>query len=245
MSKAGMRASHTSTVFGQAWLVLNPLLLAGVYYLLITIVQGKHNPALFTHLTLSLFAFTMISTSATSGARSVTGAGSLLINTAFPRLLIPLAATRTAFFRFLPTVPVCLVAHVVFGDSWHLRMLLALYFLALRTVFGMGLAAFFATLEVYFRDTSNFLPHFVRIWMYISPVVWAPQSLAGFRPAVQTLIELNPLYSMLSGYTDLIQSGLHPSSFMWFSATAWALAAVGVGFLFFLSSERNFVVRLD
>ena len=245
LSRAGMRASHTSTFFGQAWLVLNPLLLAGVYYLLITIIRGQHNPALFTHLTLSLFAFTLVSTSVTTGATSVTGAGSLLINTAFPRLLIPLSATRTAFFRFLPTVPVCLAAHLVLGDPWHLRMLLSLYFLAVMTVFGMGLSAFFATLEVYFRDTSNFLPHFVRIWMYISPVVWSPESLSGFRPALRSLIEVNPMYSMLGGYTDLLQQGLRPPTSMWFSASAWALVAVGAGFLFFLSSERSFVVRLD
>ena len=56
MSRASMRGANTSTFFGQAWLVLNPLLLAGVYYLLVTIIRGQHNPALFTHLTLSLSA---------------------------------------------------------------------------------------------------------------------------------------------------------------------------------------------
>jgi hypothetical protein len=113
MSKASMRGANTSTFFGQAWLIINPLLLAGVYYLLVTILRGKHEPVLFAHLTLGLFAFNLIATAASTGATSVTGSGKLLINTAFPRLLIPLAAVRTAFFRFLPTVPVYLIFHII------------------------------------------------------------------------------------------------------------------------------------
>jgi len=244
MSKATMRGANTSTFFGQAWLVLNPLLLAGVYYLLVTIIRGEHDPALFTHLTLSLFAFTIVSTSVTSGATSVTKSGKLLINTAFPRLLIPLAAVRTAFFRFLPTVPVYLVFHAFFGHPWHPRMLLSFYFLGCMVVFGMGLAAFFATVQVYFRDTSSFLPYFVRIWMYLSPVLWLPESLAHFGRAVKTLVRLNPMYSMLGGYTDLVQEGRYPPSYMWVSSAAWALVVAVIGFLFFMSRERDFAVRL-
>ena len=65
-----MRSANVSTFFGQAWLVLNPLLLAGVYYLLVTIIRGQHDPSFFTHLTLGLFAFNLVSTSITSGATS-------------------------------------------------------------------------------------------------------------------------------------------------------------------------------
>ena len=147
MSKAVMRGSNTSTFFGQLWLIMNPLLLAGVYYLLVTVIRGRHDPEFFTHLCLSLFAFNLVSTSITSGATSVTSSGKLLMNTPFPRLLIPLAAVRTAFFRFLPTVPVYFIFHLIFlTDVWHPKMLLALYFLGTMVLFGMGCAALFATL---------------------------------------------------------------------------------------------------
>ena len=246
MSKATMRGANTTTFFGQAWLILNPLLLAGVYYLLVTIIRGRDEPGLFVHLTLGLFAFNIVSTSITSGANSVTGSGKLLINTAFPRLLMPLAAVRTAFFRFLPTVPVYFVFHVIFlPRDWHPRMILALYFLGTLVVFSMGLAAFFATLQVYFRDTSNFLPYFVRIWMYVSPVLWLPEMIERMPRWILTLIQINPLYSMLGGYAELIQEGTIPPFYMWLTALAWAVGAVAVGFLYFMSREREFAVRLD
>src|SRR3954454_18274223 len=246
MSKATMRGANTTTYFGQAWLVLNPLLLAGVYYLLVTILRGGgHDPRTFVHLTLSLFPFNLVATSITSGTTSVVSSGKLLINTAFPRLLIPLSAVRTAFFRFLPTIPVYFFFHVlILPREWSWTMLLSVYFLVTMIVFSMGLAAFFAALQVYFRDTSSFLPFFVRLWMYLSPVLWLPEAIKGFSKTAQTLIELNPLYSMLGGYAEVMQDGRVPPPYVWVGAAAWALGVAVVGFLFFISREREFAVRL-
>lgn len=245
MSRATMRSANTSTFFGQAWLVLNPLLLAGVYYLLVTIIRNEHDPVFLTHLMLSLFAFNLVSTAITSGSTSVTSSGKLLINTAFPRLLIPLSAVRTAFFRFLPTVPVYFFFHLlIIPRQWSWTMLLSFYFLAAMIVFAMGLAAFFAALQIYFRDTSSFLPFFVRLWMYLSPVLWLPEAVQNFSKPVLTLIELNPMYSMLGGYAEVMQEGQVPELYMWVTAAAWALGVAVVGFLFFISREREFAVRL-
>jgi ABC-type polysaccharide/polyol phosphate export permease len=247
MSRATMRSANTGTFFGQLWLVLNPLLLAGVYYLLVTIIRNRHDPAFFTHLTLGLFAFNMVSTAITSGSTSVTSSGKLLINTAFPRLLIPLSAVRTAFFRFLPTIPVYFVFHLIFlPRQWGWTMLLSVYFLAMMIVFAMGLAAFFAALQVYFRDTSSFLPFIMRLWLYLSPVLWLPETIFNnnFPRWMLTLIQVNPMYSMLGGYADVMQELRVPSPYMWVSAAGWALGAAVIGFLFFISREREFAVRL-
>ncbi|GAA3565602.1 ABC transporter permease [Microlunatus spumicola] len=245
MSKASMRGANTSTFFGQAWLVLNPLLLAAVYYLLVTILRGKHEPAVFVHLTLSLFAFNLVSTSMGTGTRSVVSAGKLLINTAFPRLLIPLSAVRTALFRFLPTLPVYLLFHLIFLTRvWSPTMFLSLYFFGCLLLFSAGLAAFFATLQVYFRDTSSFLPFFVRIWMYLSPVLWLPENVAHFSKTLLTIIRLNPMYAMLGGYAESIQEQKVPDVGLFVSSGLWAVAAAVIGFLFFISRERDFAVRL-
>lgn len=244
MSKATLRGAHINTAFGQLWLILNPLLLAAVYYLLVTIIRQRHDPLLFTHLTLALFAFTMMQSAASTGATSVTGSGRLLINTAFPRLLIPLSAVRTAFWRFLPTIPVYLIFHAIFQLSWHPRMFISLYFLGTMVVFSMGLAALFATCQVYFRDTSNFLPYVLRLWMYLSPVLWLPEMLSRMGPGMQFIVQLNPMYPMLTGYANLLQDEAIPPLWMWLAAAAWAIGAVLVGFLFFISREREFAVRL-
>ena len=71
-------------------------------------------------------------------------------------------------------------------------------------VFSMGLAAFFATLQVYFRDTSQ-LPALLRPDLDVSlpGAVAARERRPHVAERLQTLIELNPMYSMLGGYAEL------------------------------------------
>lgn len=245
MSRTGIRAANTNTFFGQVWLVLNPLLLAGVYYLLVEIIAGAgakgDGPARFAHMCGGLFAFYYFSGAMTAGAASVVGGGKLLMNMSFPRMLLPLAALRTSFFRFLPTMGVYLAIHLLMRQPLHWAMLLAPVFLIFLTVFAAGMGMIFAALQVYFRDTTSFLPYFVRIWLYLSPVLWfAEDAPAKFK----SFIQFNPLYSLIGGWTDLLVRGNIPDVKMWIAAAAWAVAAALIGALFFMSREREFVVRL-
>jgi teichoic acid transport system permease protein len=245
MSRANMRGANITTFFGQAWMVLNPLLLALIYYMLVTIIRQRADPNYFAHLTLNLFLFTLLQSAVTSGTTSVVRSGRLLINTAFPRLLIPLSAIRTAFYQFLPTIPVYLIIHAIFfTNQWHPRMLLGLFFIFMTLIFATGLSALFATLQIYFRDTKNFLPYLMRVWMYLSPILWMPSMLDSLPPEFSVLVELNPMYAMLDGYTALIQLGQIPPAYVWLVAAGWALVALVAGCLIFISREREFAVRL-
>ena len=270
MSRASMRAANTRTVFGQIWLVLNPLLLAAVYYLLVNVLTGRRQGwDYFAHLTAGLFTFYFISGSMSAGAGSIVGGGKLLLNTAFPRLLMPLSAVRTAFFRYLPTLPVfffflllavntpvsipsraptqtdaqfakAVSSAVVHHAALTWRTALAVVFIVMILVFASGLAAVFATVQVYFRDTSSFLPYFVRIWLYLSPVLFYADQMQKFKPYVY----LNPLYSLLGGFTDLAVLSKIPPAVVWEQALFWTIITPIVGFWYLMSRERDFAVRI-
>ncbi|WP_405063624.1 ABC transporter permease [Kribbella sp. NBC_01505] len=245
MSRSGIRAANTNTFFGQIWLVINPLLLAGVYYLLTDILAGgaarKDSGAIFAHMCGGLFAFYYFQGAVTTGAGSVVGGGKLLMNMAFPRMLLPLSALRTAFFRFLPTMVVYAAIHLITKQPLHWVMLLAPVFLILLTMFAAGISMIFAAAQVYFRDTSSFLPYLMRIWLYLSPVLWfAEKAPAKFRDFIQ----YNPLYSLLGGWTDLLVRAKMPDHELWIGAVVCAVVSFAVGSLFFMSREREFAVRL-
>ena len=249
LSRSNMRASNTRTFFGQIWLVINPLLLALVYYLLVDILGSQATPKpgaptgleRLSHMVGGIFAYYLIAGCITAGASSVVGSGGLISNMAFPRLLMPFSAIRTAFFRFLPTMPVYFAVHLIAGRPLSWQQLLTPFFLAIMIVFATGLAAVFATLQVYFRDTSSFLPYFLRIWLYLSPVLWFAEDV---RHGLKPFMAFNPLYSILGGWTDLLVQGKIPSLTVWVTALAWAVVSFVIGSLFFMSREREFAVRL-
>src|SRR3954451_6558227 len=116
LSRTQLRSQAYNTVFGQLWLVINPLLLSLVYFVLIDILRdGSRGAEFFGHLLGSLFVFYFIHGCLSQGVKSVVSGGRLILNTAFPRVLLPLAAVLTAFKRFLPTLGIYAIVHVATG----------------------------------------------------------------------------------------------------------------------------------
>lgn len=252
MSRASIRADNVNTFLGQIWVVLNPLLLACVYFLLVMIIRGRgatfeENVERFAHLSTALFLFYFFSGCARQGASSVVGGGKLLLNMSFPRLLLPLAEVRTAFFKFLPTLGITFVILVSFGRPLHWHTVIAPVFFLMVALFGAGMAMIFAAMQVYFRDLGNFLQYMMRMWLYMSPILWTPEMPLGYLRDLglpEWLMNINPLYSMLGGWTDLIIRGHIPETSWWIAGTSWSLVAFVAGALFFMSREREFAVRL-
>jgi len=91
LSRAQMRAANTETFFGQVWLVLNPLLLASVYFVLVNVLTSKPKGLeYFAHLTAGLFVFYFASNSMVQDAQSVTSAGDIHVTVGNPANLVVL-----------------------------------------------------------------------------------------------------------------------------------------------------------
>jgi teichoic acid transport system permease protein len=242
LARTNLRAQHYNTTFGQLWLILNPLLMVLVYFTLVYIIRnGGRGPVFLAHLMVSLFAFRMVSSSISSGAQSVVGGGKLLLNTAFPRLLLPLEATLEAVMRFLPMMAVYAIVHVILGLPIGPSLLWAIPILALFVIFGAGAAMFTATAQVYFRDLASFLRYFTRIWLYTSPILFYAEDVPA---KLQTILYVNPMYPMLGSLNDAVIEGRTPPFALLGASVAWAFGIIIAGTAFFISREREFAIRL-
>ncbi len=242
LARTNLRKQHYNTLFGQLWLVINPLLLVFAYFVLVGIIRGDtRGPTFLLHLMAALFAFRFVAGSVTHGARSVVGGGRLILNIAFPRTLLPLASVMTAFMRFVPMLAVYAVAHAIVGLPVGLHLLWAIPIVALLVVFASGITMLLAATQVYFRDLRSFLPFSTRIWLYASPILYYAQDVPE---SFSAIMAANPLYPMLASWSDVLNQGAAPSPAFLAGGLAWAAAAFVVGSLFFVSREREFAVRL-
>jgi teichoic acid transport system permease protein len=242
LARANLRVQHYNTALGQLWLVVNPLLLGLIYFILVYIIGGGSRGITFlAHLMLGLFAFRLVSTSFTQGARSVVRGGRLILNTAFPRTLLPLSSVLTSLGQFLPTLLVYAGIHAIAGlpVGWHL--IWAVPILLLFVVFAAGAAMLAATAQVYFRDFANFLPYFTRIWLYLSPVLYYAHEVPD---RFKALVAVNPLFPLISTFSDVVNQGQNPSAGYMLWGLASATVTFLVGALLFISREREFAVRI-
>ena len=242
LARADLRSKHFNTALGQLWLILNPLLLGLVYFALVQII-GRRGGTLvgLAYLLLALFTFRLVTTSISQGARSVVGGGRLILNTAFPRTLLPLSAVLTCFMLFLPTLGVYAVVHAVADLPITPEILWGIPIIALMVVFAAGSAMLVAAVQVYFRDLTAFLRYMLRIWLYLSPILWTA---AQVPEKYQPFLYANPLYPPLTALNDAVTLGVTPRASLLLLTVAWAVGSLVVGSLFFISREREFAVRL-
>jgi teichoic acid transport system permease protein len=242
MSRMNLRAQHFNTALGQIWLVVNPLMLATVYFILVSILRGGSRGApFFAHLIAGLFAFHIVSHSMTKGAKSVVKGGRLILNSAFPRSLLPISSVMTAFMQFVATMVVYGAVHLIAGLGIGPHLLWTIPIVALLVIFATGVAMFVSAAQVYFRDISSFLPYLSRIWLYGSPILYYVDEVPDrYKP----IIYANPLTPLLGAWSDVLNLGRAPSAGMMLAGAAWAFGALVIGMLFFVSREREFAVRL-
>lgn len=245
MARTSLKAKHYNSVLGQIWILLDPLLLAAVYLMLRTVIRpigsASERNFLIAHLIVGIFFFTFTRQSLQTGANSIVGNKTLVLNASFPRAVLPVQAVVQAFLNFLPTLVVYFGIHAFLGRPFAERALVFLPLLILLlTIFNLGCALFFAPLTVFFRDTGSFLSYITRIWFFTTPILY---TVAEIPEGIRSILIWNPLFPFFA-MLEQIWVGEAPSAGYMLAAAAWAVASFLIGSVVFLLRERDFAVRL-
>ena len=240
-ARSGLREQNYGSFFGQLWLVLNPLLLSGVYFLLIYVIGGTSDATRFGHLTSTLFLFYLIANSLTGGVKAITSGQRLILNTSFPRIMLPVSAVVIAIFKFMPTLVVAFAIHAILGLPYSWNMLWAFPILFVAVVMALGMAITISCINVYFRDISSMLPYLTRSLLYLSPVLYEASKISE---SIKRFEVLNPIFYLLDSWSSVMVYAQAPTVYGLVHASIFAFVIFIVGTYFFLSRERDFAVRL-
>lgn len=235
MAMGNLRSRNASTSLGLLWWIINPLLQAIVYYVVFGLLLDISRDLSF--LVSGIFVFYYTSTSITSGSNSVIQNRALLINLQFPKLIMPATALIEAGAGFLASVP---AMYLILGPTDGLWPSLSLLMLPLtfgiHTLFNFGLAALAARITVPFRDMTNILPHALRIWFYLSPILYMTSQIEDMPDWALRLFHLNPMVPIL----DISRSallGLPLDGNALLSASLWAVGLATVSIVAFVRYE--------
>ena len=248
-SLADVKARNFETFLGRIWHIINPLLFGLIYFIFVGIIAGggvgsiSFLGAIVGNLYAFLF-FNMIVTMAIATVQS--GAGGILGQSSIPRIEVPIASTITSMNLFLRSLVAYALMHIISQRGLHIEMLLAPIVVILICMFGFGFALICATLNVYIRDVSRLIPHFLRLWMYLSPVIWEYTRITG-DGTLNQLARLNPWYSAMTAWTISLGGTLDPNGpKIWEQIgvfSIWSVAIFFVGIILFISKEDEFAIR--
>lgn len=202
-----LRSSHLDTFLGNVWHLGNPLLSAGVYYLvfahILQVDRGIDNYIVW--LVIGVFAYHLTSSSILGGATAIASRQGLMRSFRFPRAIVPISNTIGHLLTF--GFQLIVVVLVAFGSGiGPSRRWLALpVVLLLHTMLNLGGSFVAARLNDAFRDVQQLIPFVLRLLQYTSGVMFSVERvLAGDNEWARRLISLNPIVSILDCYRWMI-----------------------------------------
>lgn len=243
LARFRIEAENQQNRLGMAWVVLKPLLNAGLYGTIFGILLSSGRPPHFVEfLVIGVFLFEFFATSFTSGAKSITGNTALVQSLAFPRMALPVAVVLQRLLQFVPMLAIMVCAVAAFGHPVSAGWLLLVPLTALFFLFNTGLALIAARLTVHVRDLNNLLPFITRITFYTTGIFFSIEQRFADDPLVLRIASFVPLHEFLTLARGILldDPAFEAPPEFWLYASAWSLAVLVAGVLFFWSAEERY-----
>lgn len=243
-ARARVKSGTRRDKLGSAWLILNPVFNGLTYFAVFGLLlgTGKGIPNFIGYLTIGIFMFQMTSGAITGGARSIQQNRALVQGFSFPRAALPIGVNIREAMVNVPLVLTMLLLVLVIPPTEPItwRWLLILPVLALQFIFNLGVGLILARVISRVNDVTHLLPFALRALMYLSAIFFSYERFID-KPVLLNIMQANPMFIIIDIARDSLLYGVTPSLQSWAMLTAWALAALIIGIIYFWKGEESYV----
>jgi lipopolysaccharide transport system permease protein len=244
-----VRLRYRQTVLGILWVVLQPLIAAGIFSFVFGRIAGLGSGVAVPYFVWAFagqVAWAAFSGTLTKASGSLLQNASLVSKVFFPRLVLPLSTVASTFVDFAVGC-VVLAGLMLVNRVWPGWQIVTLpVWFALITLLGLGAGLIASALMVAYRDVQYILPVAVNFLLFASPIGWGLAELAGRCPPNLRVLYLllNPLAPLLEAFRwSLFGAGRGGAAVPWgwvAYAAAVTLGLVVLGASVFRNRERGF-----
>jgi len=230
---------YKQTVIGVAWSVIRPVLTMVVF----TIVFGRiaKLPSDGVPYPVLVFAgmlpWYFFSSAVSEGSNSLIENANIISKVYFPRLIIPIGAVAVSLVDLLISLVLLAILMAWYGVLPTSRVVLLPAFLLLAFAATIGLALWFAALNVRYRDFRYVVPFLLQFGLFISPVGFSTNALPE---SWRLFYALNPMVGVIEGFRWC----LLPDHRLGLAAPALSALVSGLtlwsGVAYFRRTERSF-----
>jgi ABC-2 type transport system permease protein len=229
-----LKRKYATSYLGYVWTVLDPALQVAVYWLVWGQVARIGVPNYVLFISVAMMPWQWFRSALSGSTDAITGNAKLVTTVNLPREIYPLSQVITRMIEFLATLPLVAVIGLIYGTLPDRFLIYLPAVVALQFVLLVGCSLLLSATATLFRDVDKALASFLRILMYLSPILY-PTGRLGRQ--FQTLFALNPLVGIINLYRK-----------MWFPqtpVTAGMLTTSIVGALFFFVVGCYAFARLE
>lgn len=234
-----VKVRYKQTILGVSWAVLQPLMTMVVF----TVIFGNFAEMPSDDLPYAVFNFialvpwTYFTNAISTSSMSLVTSSNMLKKVYFPRLILPIAGVMSGLVDFVLAFGVLILLILFYGVPLSANIIFLPFFLILAILPALGFSLWASLLNVQFRDVRHATPFILRLWLFITPVIY-PLSMIDDK--WQWLYKLNPMTSVIEGFRwALVDSGSQPDSSI-IVGFIFSVLLVITGAIYFKRSEGFF-----
>jgi len=230
---------YKRTWLGILWSLLNPLLLALIFYIAFTIVLRIKSEEFSLFLLSGLFPWTWFANSVSASTVSLISNKSLMKKFPFPKHFLLASVILSDSVHFLFSLPIVAFLAYYYGRTPGVIWLAGIPVLFLiEFVITLGVSLAFSVINVHFRDFQFVANFFINLLFWLTPIIYQFETIP---PDYRFLfMYFNPLTSLIISWRELFM--LNTIRWPWVgTAILGSIVVLILGLLIF----RKFDKRID
>jgi lipopolysaccharide transport system permease protein len=234
-----IKLRYKQTLLGVVWVVLQPLLAAGIFTFVFGLIAKLPSDGVpyFLFSFAGMLGWNLFSNVLTRAGGCMVTNANLISKVFFPRLVLPLSCLGSSFVDFAVSTGMMALLMLCYRVAPTSAIFLLPVWLLLLVATGLGIGLWTAALSVSYRDVQYVLPVFVQCLLLSSPI---PYGASAVPKKLLKFYYLNPLSAPLEACRwSLLGTAPPPMKWLIYSA-AFSVAVLIFALITFKKMERHF-----
>lgn len=234
-----VRVRYKQTYLGVTWVLLQPLLSAGIFTFVFSKVAKMDSGGVpyFAFSYSGLMCWSLFASIFARSSSILVSNSHIISKIYFPRLLLPLSVIPSSLLDFCVAAILMVIVMLAYGIEPHIGLVFFPLWLVILVTLAAGIGFWSSALAVKYRDVNYIVPVFVQFLLFASPVAYTSTAVPiEFR----AYYYLNPI----AGVMDAIRwSILGTGEVNWWTlsySAIFSMITLIVGAAMFRRMEREF-----
>lgn len=236
--KRDFKKKYKRTVLGLLWSMLNPLMSLLVMGLVFTQFFGRNMPHYIIYIFCGNLIFNYFREATTGGMQALTANAGIITKVNVPKYLFLFSKNISALINFGLSLVIFFMFVGIDGISFTWKFILLLFPIVCLVLFNVGMGLILSAMFVIFKDIQYLYDIFTMLLMYVSAIFY---TVDVYPTNIQALFYLNPLYSFISYFRQIVIYNQIPSVQLHILCLLYSVLAFGIGCLIYKKYNYKFL----
>jgi lipopolysaccharide transport system permease protein len=242
-------ARYKGSVLGLVWMVVNPLLLLGVYTFVFGVIfkpgwnfrEGATAAAPMGEYAMTLFCglimYILLSDSVTRAPALIVGNANYVKKMVFPLEILPVSIVGSALLLCCVSTVILLLGTLCLLGTFSVTFFCFPLVLIPLILFTLGVCWLLASLGVFLRDIGHAVGVIVLILFFMTPIFYP---IAQVPAALRLVMRLNPLAIVIDSARRTLIWGEWPDWPWMIGVTVFSVIVAQLGYAWFMKTKGGF-----